>query len=27
MDGFHETFETKPGDAMYIAPEDRLVIW
>ncbi len=27
MDGFHETFATQPGDAMYIAPEDRLVIW
>lgn len=27
MDAFHETFGTRPGDAMYLAPEDRIVIW
>jgi putative endopeptidase len=24
---FHKVFKTKPGDGMYIKPEDRLVIW
>jgi len=27
MDEFHAVFETKPGDAMYLAPEDRVKIW
>ena len=26
-DGFHEAFGTKPGDAMYKAPDDRLRLW
>jgi putative endopeptidase len=26
-DGFHEAFGTKPGDAMYKAPQDRLRLW
>jgi putative endopeptidase len=26
-DGFHEAFKTKPGDEMYVAPEDRIRIW
>jgi len=26
-DGFHEAFGTKPGDAMYKAPADRLRLW
>jgi putative endopeptidase len=26
-DAFHEAFATKPGDAMYVAPEDRIRIW
>jgi putative endopeptidase len=26
-DAFHEAFGTKPGDAMYVAPEDRIRIW
>ena len=26
-DGFHEAFGTKPGDAMWKAPEDRLRLW
>ena len=24
---FHTTFETQPGDKMYLAPEDRIQIW
>ncbi|EFR31342.1 hypothetical protein HMPREF9257_1284 [Eremococcus coleocola ACS-139-V-Col8] len=24
---FHEVFQTQPGDGMYLAPEDRVVIW
>ena len=24
---FYETYDVKEGDAMYLAPEDRLVIW
>lgn len=27
MDAFYEAFDIKPGDAMYIAPEDRVRIW
>lgn len=27
FDEFLETFDVKPGDNMYLAPEDRLVIW
>jgi putative endopeptidase len=27
FDAFHEAFGTKPGDAMYLAPEERLRIW
>jgi len=26
-DAFHEAFATKPGDGMYLAPEDRIRIW
>ena len=24
---FYETFGIEPGDAMYLAPEDRVTIW
>ena len=27
FDVFHETFETKPGDAMWLEPEQRVSIW
>jgi endothelin-converting enzyme/putative endopeptidase len=27
LDAFYEAFEIKPGDPMYIAPEDRVRIW
>ena len=27
MDEFHETFGTAEGDAMWVAPEDRIAIW
>lgn len=27
IDGFHEYFGTEPGDDMYRAPEDRVIIW
>ncbi|MEO0049251.1 MAG: hypothetical protein RL556_583 [Actinomycetota bacterium] len=27
FDAFHETFNVQPGDAMYLAPEDRVKIW
>ncbi|ERL26042.1 MULTISPECIES: M13 family metallopeptidase [unclassified Leptotrichia] len=27
VDAFHKVFETKPGDKMYKAPEDRIKIW
>ena len=27
FDEFHEAFNTKPGDAMYLAPENRIRIW
>ncbi|MGO4475876.1 M13 family metallopeptidase [Massilia sp. 2TAF26] len=25
--GFYETFDVKPGDKMYLAPEDRVIFW
>lgn len=25
--GFYEAFDVKPGDGMYLAPEDRVVLW
>lgn len=27
LDKFHETFGTQEGDGMYVAPENRIVIW
>lgn len=27
MDAFHQAFETKPGDLMWLDPEDRVKIW
>ncbi|SFC47671.1 M13-type metalloendopeptidase [Butyrivibrio sp. YAB3001] len=27
FDEFYETYDVKPGDNMYLAPEDRLIIW
>lgn len=27
MDEFYQAFDVKPGDAMYLAPEDRVKIW
>lgn len=27
IDDFHEAFDTKPGDELYLAKEDRVVIW
>ena len=27
QDEFYETFDVKPGDGMYLAPEDRVKIW
>lgn len=27
IDGFHEAFQTKPGDKLYKAPQDRIKIW
>ena len=27
MDAFHAAFGTRPGDAMYLPPEERVVIW
>jgi predicted metalloendopeptidase len=27
MDAFHEAFGTRPGDAMYLPPEERVVVW
>jgi putative endopeptidase len=27
VDGFHEAFGTRPGDRMYLPPEDRLRVW
>jgi predicted metalloendopeptidase len=25
--GFYEAFGVKPGDKMYVAPEQRVIIW
>ncbi len=27
LDAFHKAFGTKPGDAMWRAPKDRVLIW
>jgi putative endopeptidase len=27
LDAFHKAFGTRPGDAMWRAPEQRVVIW
>ncbi len=27
MDAFHEAFGIEPGDAMYLPPEERIVVW
>jgi putative endopeptidase len=27
MDAFHEAFDTKPGDGMWMDPKDRVRIW
>lgn len=27
ISAFHEAFSTKPGDKMYLAPEERIVVW
>lgn len=27
LDAFHDAFNTKPGDGMYLAPEERVRIW
>ncbi len=27
IDAFHEAFELTPGDALYLAPEERVKIW
>jgi putative endopeptidase len=27
LDAFHQAFGTRPGDPMWRAPEDRVVIW
>ena len=27
MDAWYKAFDVKPGDKMYIAPEDRVHIW
>lgn len=27
IDAFYEAFDVKPGDALYLAPEERVVIW
>lgn len=27
LEEFHESFNIKVGDSMYLAPEDRIVIW
>ena len=24
---FHEAFDTKPGDGLWLAPEERVAIW
>jgi len=25
--GFYKAFDIKPGDAMYLAPEQRVIMW
>ncbi len=25
--GFYDAFKVKPGDKMYLAPKDRVIIW
>ena len=27
IDEWHTAFETKPGDNMWVAPEDRILVW
>jgi putative endopeptidase len=27
IDAFYEAFDVKPGDELYLAPEERVVIW
>ena len=27
LDGFYSAFDVQPGDALYVAPEDRIVLW
>lgn len=27
IDGFYEAFNVQPGDALYVAPEDRILLW
>jgi endothelin-converting enzyme/putative endopeptidase len=27
LDEFHETFGTRPGDGLWLEPEDRVRIW
>ena len=27
IDAFYEAFNVQPGDPMYIAPEERVVVW
>ena len=27
MDAFHDAFGIGPGDAMYLPPEERVVVW
>jgi predicted metalloendopeptidase len=27
MPEFYEAFNVKPGDKMYLAPQDRVIIW
>ena len=27
FDEFHETYDVQEGDAMYLAPEDRIIVW
>ena len=27
FDEFYDTYDVKPGDNMYLAPEDRIAIW
>lgn len=27
FDEFYETFDIKEGDGMYLAPEDRVLVW